>query len=242
MEASDTSTTTADNSAPSNETSQYSLNSSEGSGSSQQGSDNIQDVGFNLDADFSDDSNSGVVNNDNQSQSQEEEYRLELPDDFDGSDDFKQLLTAEAKASGLNGKQAGKYVSSVIASIQKSEADAIKKSTEQLKQDWGSNFSNNMNQVKQFTAKLRAKAGLSSEDLAPLQSPKGFRLLYALMKSTSEDSFVGNGSVQRQRSNAEEARAMLTDPSHPDFQALDDVSHPRHMEANRKYNRLVGLG
>lgn len=34
---------------------------------------------------------------------------------------------------------------------------------------------------------------------------------------------------------------MLTDPNHPDYAALDDPEHPRHMEANRKYNRLVGL-
>lgn len=28
---------------------------------------------------------------------------------------------------------------------------------------------------------------------------------------------------------------------HPDYAALDDTTHPRHMETNRKYNRLVGL-
>lgn len=33
----------------------------------------------------------------------------------------------------------------------------------------------------------------------------------------------------------------VTDCGHPDYAALDDPTHPRHMEANRKYNHLVGL-
>ena len=89
--------------------------------------------------------------------------------------------------------------------------------------------------------RTEVKAGLTAEDMAPLQSPKGFKLLHALMSATGEDSFVGAKNAAPGRSNAEEAHAMLTDPNHPDYAALDDPPHPRHMEANRKYNRLVGL-
>ena len=89
--------------------------------------------------------------------------------------------------------------------------------------------------------RTEVKAGLTAEDMAPLQSPKGFKLLHALMSATGEDSFVGAKNAAPGRSTAEEAHAMLTDPNHPDYAALDDPPHPRHMEANRKYNRLVGL-
>lgn len=89
--------------------------------------------------------------------------------------------------------------------------------------------------------RTEVKAGLTAEDMAPLQSPKGFKLLHALMSATGEDSFVGAKNAAPGRSNAEEAHAMLTDPNHPDYAALDDPTHPRHMEVNRKYNRLVGL-
>ena len=34
---------------------------------------------------------------------------------------------------------------------------------------------------------------------------------------------------------------MFTDPNYPGYAALDDPSRLRHMEANREYNRLVGL-
>lgn len=203
-----------------------------------------EDANFNLDAEP--DTQPGDEGKPQDSAKQENpddagEYVLELPEDFQASDDFKTLATEQAKAAGLDGKAAGKYVSGVITALQKAEQEALAQSTKVLKEEWGTNFNANMQQVKQFTAKLRAKAGLTAEDMAPLQSPKGFKLLHALMTATGEDSFVGAKNAAPGRSNAEEAHAMLTDPSHPDYAALDDPTHPRHMEANRKYNRLVGL-
>lgn len=205
-----------------------------------------EDTNFNLDADPEPDTQPGDGDNPQDPTKQENpddggEYVLELPEDFQASDDFKALATEQAKAAGLDGKAAGKYVSGVIAALQKAETEAIAQSTKELKEEWGTSFNANMGAVKQFTAKLRAKAGLSAEDMAPLQSPKGFKLLHALMSATGEDNFVGAKNAAPGRSNAEEAHAMLTDPNHPDYAALDDPTHPRHMEANRKYNRLVGL-
>lgn len=205
-----------------------------------------EDVTFNLDADPEPDAQPGDGDNPKDPAKEENpdaagEYVLELPEDFQASDDFKTLATEQAKAAGLDGKAAGKYVSGVITALQKAEQEALAQSTKALKEEWGTSFNANMQQVKQFTAKLRAKSGLTAEDMAPLQSPKGFKLLHALMTATGEDSFVGAKNAAPGRSNAEEAHAMLTDPNHPDYAALDDPTHPRHMEANRKYNRLVGL-
>lgn len=205
-----------------------------------------EDANFNLDADPAPGTQPGDEGKPQDPAKEENpddggEYALELPDDFQASDDFKTLATEQAKAAGLDGKAAGQYVSGVINALQKAEQEAIAQSTKALKEEWGTSFNANMQQVKQFTAKLRAKSGLTAEDLAPLQSPKGFKLLHALMTATGEDSFVGARNAAPTRSNAEEAHAMLTDPSHPDYAALDDPTHPRHMEANRKYNRLVGL-
>lgn len=174
-------------------------------------------------------------------ENQEQNYTVELPENFQASDDFKTLITQQAKAAGLDGKTAGQYVSGVITAMQAAEAEALTQSTKTLKEEWGTNFNANMQQVKTFTAKLRAKTGLTAEDLAPLQSPKGFKLLHTLMTATNEDTFIGNKNATPGRSNTQEAHSMLTDPQHPDYAALDDPQHPRHAEANRKYNRLVGL-
>lgn len=199
---------------------------------------------FNLDAASEPDPAPGDDNPQNSDKEENpddtEEYAIELPENFQASDDFKTLITQQAKAAGLDGKTAGQYVSGVIGAMQKAEQETIAKSTKALKEEWGTNFNANMQQVKQFTAKLRDKAGLTAEDLAPLQSPKGFKLLHALMTTTGESPYIGTKTAPA-RSNADEAKAMLTDPQHPDFSALDDPQHPRHMEANRKYNRLVGL-
>lgn len=201
-----------------------------------------EDTDFNLDADPGPDTEPGDGDKpQDENPDDGGEYVLELPEDFQASDDFKTLATEQAKAAGLDGKAAGQYVSGVIAALQKAETEAIAQSTKELKAEWGTNFNANMGAVKQFTAKLRTKAGLTAEDMAPLQSPKGFKLLHALMTATGEDTFVGAKNAAPGRSNAEEAHAMLTDPNHPDYAALDDPTHPRHMEANRKYNRLVGL-
>ena len=201
-----------------------------------------EDANFNLDSDPGPDTEPGDGDKPQEENPDDGgEYVLELPEDFQASDDFKTLATEQAKAAGLDGKVAGQYVSGVIAALQKAETEAIAQSTKELKAEWGTNFNANMGAVKQFTAKLRTKAGLTAEDMAPLQSPKGFKLLHALMTATGEDTFVGAKNAAPGRSNAEEAHAMLTDPNHPDYAALDDPTHPRHMEANRKYNRLVGL-
>lgn len=196
---------------------------------------------FNLDAAPADDTTQQQEPVQEENSDNNTEYAVELPEDLQTSDDFKTLITQQAKAAGLDSKAAGQYVTGVITALQQAEAEAIAQSTKQLKEEWGTNFNTNMGAVKQYTAKLRAKTGLTAEDLAPLQSPKGFKLLHTLMTATGEDTFIGNKNSTPGRSNAEEAHAMLTDPNNPDYAALDDPTHPRHMEANRKYNRLVGL-
>lgn len=178
----------------------------------------------------------------NENPNPSDEYTVDLPEDLQTTDEFRNLVTQQAKAAGIDAKAAGKYVTGVITALQQAEQQALAQSTKQLKAEWGPNFNANMAAVKNFTAKLRAKSGLTPEDLAPLQSPKGFKLLHTLMTTTSsEDTFIGTKTTPPARSNAEEAHAMLTDPNHPDYAALDNPEHPRHMEANRKYNRLVGL-
>ncbi|MEG0334385.1 MAG: hypothetical protein RR607_07880 [Akkermansia sp.] len=170
----------------------------------------------------------------------EQEYTLELPDDLQTSDDFRALITQQAKTAGLDGKTAGKYVSGIITAMQQAETENTQKSTQQLKEEWGANFNANITAVKQFTSKLLTKSGLTSEDLAPLKSPKGYKLLHALMTTTGEAPFI-TGTNTPPRNNADEARGLRTVPQHPDYKARDDPQHPRHAEANRKYNKLVGL-
>jgi len=63
----------------------------------------------------------------------EKPYELELPDDLDVTDDFKSTLKEHAKASGLEGKAAGKFVSGVIKSMQDAEQANIAATTKELR-------------------------------------------------------------------------------------------------------------
>lgn len=97
---------------------------------------------------------------------------LELPENFKVTEEFKALLTEWAQASGLDDKAAGKYVSCVISAMQEAE-QRIAASTRELRDNWGKDFQTNMQAAKRFPGKIMAKFGLTPEDMAPLQSPKG---------------------------------------------------------------------
>ncbi|MBT9449982.1 hypothetical protein ICN84_07830 [Akkermansia glycaniphila] len=167
------------------------------------------------------------------------EYALELPEDFEASDDFKTIITERAKSAGLDGKAAGQYVASVVAAVQASEAEALKQSTQDLKEAWGKDFQPRMQAVRAFGADLQKRSGLTAEDFAPLQSPKGYKLLHALMTATGGDRMTKGTTTQEPP--AVEAKRMLTDPSHPLYAALQDPQNPQFAAANQRYNQLVGL-
>lgn len=172
-------------------------------------------------------------------QKAEPEYVFELPDDIQVTDEFKAILKDQAKDSGLDGKAAGKYVSSVIKAMEEAERSTIAKDTKSLREDWGKDFNANMDTVKTFAAKLRKDSGLTAEDMGPLQSPKGYRLLLTLKQMVGEDTFV-DGSADPVSDPQKEAQRMLTDPSHKYFKAIQDPTDPLFGEANKIYNELVG--
>lgn len=200
-----------------------------------------EEVDFSLAADApEEEEDGGEVSPEEEVAEEEAPYVLELPEDFEATEEFKALLTEQAQASGLDGKAAGKYVSGVISAMQEAEQRNIAASTQELRDDWGKDFQANMQAVKRFSGKIMAKSGLTPEDMAPLQSPKGYRLLHALMQATGEKPLV-SGPKTTPLSNPEKAHRMLTDPADPDFEAMHDTSHARHREVNAEYNRLVGL-
>lgn len=160
-------------------------------------------------------------------------YTLELPEAFEAIEEFKSLLTEQAQS-------AGKYVFGVISAVQEAEQRNIAASTQELRNDWGKDFQANRQAVKRFSGKIMAKPGLTPEDMAPLQSPKGYHLHHALIQATGEKPLV-SGSKTTPLSTPEKAHRMLTDPADPDFEAMHDTSHARHREVNAEYNRLVGL-
>ncbi len=172
-------------------------------------------------------------------QKAEPEYVFELPDDIQVTDEFKAILKDQAKGSGLDGKAAGKYVSSVIKAMEEAERTTITKDTKSLREDWGKDFNANMSAVKGFASRLMKDSGLTPEDMTIFQTPKGYRLLHTLKQIVGEDTFV-DGAADPVSDPQKEAQRMLTDPSHKYFKAIQDPTDPLFQEANHQYNKLVG--
>lgn len=176
---------------------------------------------------------------DGKEEEQKPEYVFELPDDIQVTDEFKAILKDQAKGSGLDGKAAGKYVSSVIKAMEEAERTTITKDTKSLREDWGKDFNANMSAVKGFASRLMKDSGLTPEDMTIFQTPKGYRLLHTLKQIVGEDTFV-DGAADPVSDPQKEAQRMLTDPSHKYFKAIQDPTDPLFQEANRRYNELVG--
>lgn len=174
------------------------------------------------------------------SENKDEIYELTFGEDFAGGDELKNLLTEQAKTSGLPSDKASQFLGNVISKIRDAEVAELKASDAKLKEDWGKDYEANMKTAKAFAHKVASKAGLKMEDMAVFASPNGYRILNALAGTFEEGGIVGAGNGTKVNPD-DEAKRMLSDPSHPLHDAILNPAHPRHKEANEQYNRLVGI-
>ena len=107
----------------------------------------------------------------------------------------------------------------------------------ELKEEWGGDYNTRMKECKRFLSRHAKASGLTNEDIAVLQSPKGFKLLYSFMKATGESpAHMGKADASTQ-SWAHEA---MNNPAHPDYKALHELNDPRHDEVTRRWYRAQG--
>ncbi len=164
-----------------------------------------------------------------------EEYALSFSEEFSPDPAFLNLVTPHAKELGIDPAQAGGLVERTIASIQQAEYANMVESDAALKKDWGAEYQSNKQAVESYKVQLREQAGLTKEDMAVFNSPKGYRLLHALMGVTQAKPTAGVGTSSA--TEASWARDAFNNPSHPDHKALHNPSDPRWAEVNARYNR-----
>lgn len=168
-------------------------------------------------------------------------YALEFSDNFTPQDELLSVLTSKAQATGLSGRDAGAYTEAVISALQEQEYANMVQTDAELKRDWGSRYADNKKDVVRFAEDIRQRAGLTREDMAVLQSPKGFRFLHALMEATNGSQQAAGLERSAPSVGSSYAESIMNDPMHPDFRAFHDPSDARHRLVNDKYNRAVGL-
>lgn len=169
-------------------------------------------------------------------------FELAFDEAIQMPDDLKDLLTTQAKESGLPADKASAFLNSIVSKLDAAEVERAKESDQSLRSDWGRDYEANVKQAKAFAHKVAKSSGLSLDDLSPLQSPKGFRLLHAISGMVGERRAEGiQGAAVATSDPKDEAKRILTDPTHKFHRAIMNPSDPQHIEANNYYDSLMGI-
>lgn len=168
---------------------------------------------------------------------EEKSYAIEWPEGYEATPEFEAVAAEAAKGSGLDGKAAGLYTSRVLDALNEAEMKNMERTDAELKEEWGSDYNTRMKECKSFLSRHAKESGLTNEDIAVLQSPKGFKLLYSFMKATGESpAHMGKADASTQSW----AHEVQNNPSHPDYNAFYDLNDPRHDEVTRRWYRAQG--
>ncbi len=208
-----------------------------------QGESGAQDVsaGYSLspDADADGDSADGAEGAEESAESAgDEAYEIQWPDGVEVEDGFKAITNEAASAAGLDKAAAGKYTAAVLASFQKQQQEALAAADAELKQDWGAQYNERVKACRSFMARHMRAAGLSAEDVAVLQSPKGFRLIHSFMERTGERAAAGTSRASSSAADEQWASDVMTNPQHPDYNAYHDPSDARFEQVHARFNRV----
>lgn len=168
---------------------------------------------------------------------EEQPYTIEWPEGYEATPEFEAVAAEAAKGSGLDGKAAGLYTSRVLDALNEAEVKNMERMDTELKEEWGSDYNTRMKECKSFLSRHAKESGLTNEDIAVLQSPKGFKLLYSFMKATGESPAHMGKADAPTKSWAHEVQ---NNPSHPDYKAFYDLNDPRHDEVTRRWYRAQG--
>lgn len=164
-------------------------------------------------------------------------YSIQWPDGYEVSPSFSDITNTVAQEAGLDSKAAGVYTARVLDALNEAELKNMEKQDADLKTEWGSDYNSRMKECKTFLARHAKSAGLSNSDIAVLQSPKGFKLIYSFMAASGEQpAHVGTPTATAQ-SWANEA---MNNPSHPDYNALRNLDDPRHEDVARRWYKAQG--
>jgi len=168
-------------------------------------------------------------------------YSIDFDPELGLNETFTQLAVSKAQDAGLAAKDAKSYTESLVQALKAEEGKARAEAEKNLIAAWGDNYDSNMKDTKRFIGDLKTMINMSPEELAFFASPQGFDFMHRLSSKMSESSYVSANAHEARSNPAEEAQLMLTDPSHPDYEAIMDSNHPRHTASMRKYNKMVGL-
>ena len=166
-------------------------------------------------------------------------YAIEWPEDYEPAEDFAEIATREAERAGLDKTGVGRYTAAMVAALQDYQGKQLEAQDKALKEEWGAEYESKLSSAKEFLGQLRSDGVLTAEDAAFFESPRGMRIMNALRGSVGESPAAG---LQAQTANEKSwAHEAMTNPKHPDYEALHTWNHPRFKEVNRRYNKTLQM-
>lgn len=127
----------------------------------------------------------------------------------------------------------------MMAECRYREERALQTADEQLQDEWGKRYEENMDTIGTFLHHLAERSGIDAEPL--LQSPElrantDFAKLMLAAAELTQEAPLREGKAADSR---KEAHRIAHDPSHPLHEAYMRTSHPQHRYANEQYDRLA---
>lgn len=141
------------------------------------------------------------------------EFALVLPEGYTPDEGALKAATAAAKQFGIDPKSMGLAMRAMDAAADKAYKAELKADVARLRDDWGTNYDDNMNEVRTFVSNLEGAGILPAHMKAALNSPEGVRFLHGLSQLVSEDKTMAGAAQQTSSQN--EARDIMTNPNNP---------------------------
>lgn len=163
------------------------------------------------------------------------EFTLVLPDGYKPDEGTLKAATAAAKQFGIDPKSMGLAMRAMDAASDKAYKAELKADAARLRDDWGTNYDDNMAETRTFVANLEGAGILAPHMKAALNSPEGVRFLYGISQLMSEDKTMA-GAAQN-ASSYNEAQDIMKNPSNP----LHEKWVNNDPEVCRKVDHALGL-
>lgn len=211
--------------------------------SSEKGGEDAEEIDFSWDDDGGEEDGSEVQEEaaeDSGEEDEQEEYQFDLGEETQIPSEIHGELGGLAKELGIPGDKAAQLLNKAVEVYNGQLQQAARALGQELQREWGRDFEERLKATKSFASRLGREAGLKAEDMQPLMSPHGVRLLDAMRRMVSEGGgFAGRAAGAPKLTREQQLDAFYADKEK--MAAILNASHPLHASANRELNKLHGI-
>ncbi len=129
--------------------------------------------------------------------------------------------------------------SRMLHACHEAQQKAIERADEELQNEWGRSYEQNMDKVGSYLQELGSRVGVDVMELMEnpaLRANADFARLMLAASSDVQEASLHEGTPADSRA---EARRIAHDPTHPLHEAYMRTNHPQHRYANEQYDRLA---